>query len=56
MEVAQQLKDFDMTGWCECENEPSEPFYHEDNQLVFECCVVKHHWHCGWCLGLTQIG
>lgn len=45
-----------MEGWCACESEPSEPFYHEDFQLVFENCVEKHHWHCGWCLGLVQIG
>jgi hypothetical protein len=41
--------------WCDCESE-SDPLYHEDGITPFNSCVVKHHYHCGWCLGLTQIG
>lgn len=42
-------------GWCECEEE-SDPLYHADGQEPLDNCVTKHHYHCGWCLGLSQIG
>lgn len=50
--------------WCECESE-SEPIFHDDNyngvdvvikSVGRENCVQKHHYHCGWCLKLSQIG
>lgn len=41
--------------WCECEHE-SDPLFHEDSVMPLDSCVFKHHYHCGWCLGLIQIG
>lgn len=45
----------DSEGWCGCEQE-SDPLYHENGVTPFDNCVEKHHYHCGWCLGLSQIG
>jgi len=41
--------------WCECEND-GDTLFHENHVTPFNNCVVKHHYHCGRCLGLTQIG
>lgn len=59
-----EFAELDMSGWCECEQE-SDPIYHTDNfsgldvvikTAGMEYCVDKHHYHCGWCLKLSQIG
>lgn len=49
-----EFKDVQET-WCECGHE-SDPVFHEDFVMPLDSCVAKHHYHCGWCLGLTQIG
>jgi len=50
-EEQERMKDM----WCECESE-SEPLFHNDGVVPMDNCVEKHHYHCGWCLGLSQIG
>ena len=50
-----ELKDIDMSGWCECGHE-SDPIFHNDYVTPMDNCVEKHHYHCGWCLGISQIG
>ena len=42
-------------SWCACDSE-SDPLFHDDGQTPLDNCVDKHHYHCGWCLGLSQIG
>lgn len=41
--------------WCECPTE-YDVVFHDDHVMPFESCVDKHHYHCGVCLGLKQIG
>lgn len=53
--VNAEFGEFDMTGWCECEME-SDPLFHDNSVMPMDNCVEKHHYHCGWCLGLIQIG
>lgn len=38
---------------CDCESE-TESYYVEDNAC--DCSILKHHWHCEVCGGVTQIG
>jgi hypothetical protein len=56
------------SGWCGCawftdpdgcgseELEEAVVVHHRDNKTPWATCVRKHHWHCGVCRGLTQIG
>lgn len=50
-----EFKDMDTSGWCDCEQE-SSPVFHDDFVTPMDNCVEKHHYHCGWCLGISQIG
>ncbi len=43
--------------WCKCSSdEDNGIIYHEDGEGSWETCVEKHHFHCGRCQKLTQIG
>lgn len=42
--------------WCECEQETDDFIFHDDNIAPWDSCVLKHHYHCGLCLKLNQIG
>lgn len=50
-----EFADMSTEGWCECEQE-SDPLFHSDGVMPMDNCVEKHHYHCGWCLGISQIG
>lgn len=57
MEV--EYKNMDMSGWCECDGRPIEqacPVFHDDDAAPWDNCVLKHHYHCGVCKGIEQIG
>lgn len=42
---------------CDCDDRKrAAPVYHKDGKTPWEWCVRKHHWHCGSCRKLTQIG
>ena len=51
-----KFKGMDMSGWCECEQETDDFRFHDDGVTPWKTCVDKHHWHCGLCLKLNQIG
>lgn len=42
--------------WCKCNPQGDEAIYCGDKQQRNEHCVIKHHWHCGKCGKLVQVG
>jgi hypothetical protein len=54
--------------WCQCEEDEDSgsdevddedrppAIYHKNGRTIWKTCVYKHHWHCGRCRGLVQIG
>jgi hypothetical protein len=42
--------------WCTCPEGTgfADPFYIPDNWC--QCGEQKHHWHCGHCKGIVQVG
>lgn len=45
--------------WCKCSREARESrdsIFHDDGQVTNQHCTRKHHWHCGKCKKLTQVG
>ena len=46
----------DMTDWCECEEETDDCLFHDDGVAPESMCPGKHHWHCGLCGKLIQVG
>lgn len=52
--VANRIQDDVMTQmWCECEEEGKEDYYENGEH---KGCIVKHHYHCRKCGGVSQIG
>ena len=41
--------------WCSCEKQ-GDPEFCDDGQRRNRHCVGKHHWHCGTCGKLVQVG
>jgi hypothetical protein len=42
-----------MDGWCKCENLSTNDLFHDDGEC--KACR-KHHWHCGRCGEISQVG
>lgn len=39
--------------WCRCKTSSESPDFHDDNECS-QC--QKHHWHCGNCRKICQVG
>jgi DnaJ-class molecular chaperone len=48
--------EFYQNCWCSQECEDSAAVFHDDRVTPWEWCVLKHHWHCGVCKKIVQIG
>lgn len=58
-EYRTRLKEEGEKHWCKCPKEVRERFdtiYHDNGRITNQHCVKKHHYHCGKCKKLTQIG
>lgn len=43
--------------WCSCEDsDPNAVIFCDDGQRINEHCVRKHHYHCGRCRKIVQVG
>ena len=43
--------------WCSCEDsDPNAVIFCDDGSVVNEHCCHKHHYHCGACRKLVQVG
>lgn len=42
--------------WCSCNPHDDNPLYCANGQRRNEHCYSKHHWHCGRCMKIVQIG
>ena len=58
-EYRQRLKaDLDK-HWCACPEEKKRlkpTVFHDNGRMTNQHCVRKHHWHCGSCKKLVQVG
>ena len=43
--------------WCHCENsDPEQITFCDDGENINEHCCQKHHYHCGNCGKIVQVG
>lgn len=43
--------------WCSCESSDSaNVIFCDDGQVINEHCCSKHHYHCGACRKIVQVG
>lgn len=49
----QKALDREQAMWCRCEKSSDEVIFHDDGECA-DC--HKHHYHCGACQKITQVG